>query len=333
MKISIAMATYNGERWIKAQLDSLVDQSRVPDELIITDDRSKDRTIEIAREFAKTAPFPVIIEVNETNLGVRGNFARAVTLCTGDIVLLCDQDDVWLHEKVARLETLLGEHPDKACVMNDAILTDGELRAVGKNKLAAIRAAGLPDTDFVMGCCAGFRRDLVDITLPIPDDAPKHDSWMIWVADVLDNTLRVAEPLQYYRRWGGNDSNFFVNALEKPGQVDRLRGMASNLRRRASSNAGAERELYFVTRIAERFAERREAVAAMVGETKAAEAVAALGRRADVLRRRDEIRGMSGLRRTRAVTRLWREGGYRVSGGLKGLIKDALGSGPAPDGR
>src|SRR5882762_9087557 len=100
MKISIAMCTYNGARYLREQLDSIAAQTRPPSELIVCDDNSLDETREIVAGFAASAPFPVRLGVNEQNLGSIRNFERAIKLCEGDLIALSDQDDVWLPEKL-----------------------------------------------------------------------------------------------------------------------------------------------------------------------------------------------------------------------------------------
>src|SRR5882724_4249851 len=101
MKISIALATFNGAAYLGEQLDSIKRQSLQPDELIISDDSSSDDTVEIARRFAREAGFKVTVDVHPRLGNYNENFVRAIGLCTGDIVALCDQDDVWTENKLA----------------------------------------------------------------------------------------------------------------------------------------------------------------------------------------------------------------------------------------
>lgn len=101
MTISVAMATYNGGRYLREQLDSIRRQSLLPTELIVCDDGSSDDTVEIVRHFAADAPFKVIVDAHGQRLGFTPNFLRAIGLCTGEIVALCDQDDVWDERKLA----------------------------------------------------------------------------------------------------------------------------------------------------------------------------------------------------------------------------------------
>src|SRR5688572_14133745 len=99
-KFSVAMCTYNGARYLKEQLDSFTVQTRLPDELIVCDDGSSDETCQIVSTFAASAPFTVRLEVNQQTLGSTQNFAKAIQLCRGDLIALCDQDDVWLPGKL-----------------------------------------------------------------------------------------------------------------------------------------------------------------------------------------------------------------------------------------
>ena len=109
--ISIAMATFNGEKYLKKQLESLARQTVPPLELVICDDCSSDATVAIITHFASSAPFPVRIYRNEVNLGNSDNFFKAAGLCCGQWIAFCDQDDVWLQNKLARLSLVIDRCP------------------------------------------------------------------------------------------------------------------------------------------------------------------------------------------------------------------------------
>ena len=106
-RVSVVMATYNGEPYLREQLDSIVGQTYPIHELIVQDDGSTDRTIEIARSYEQQYPF-VHVYVNEQNRGFQENFRTAVMLATGDFVALSDQDDVWFPEKIAKQVEAIG---------------------------------------------------------------------------------------------------------------------------------------------------------------------------------------------------------------------------------
>jgi glycosyltransferase involved in cell wall biosynthesis len=102
MKTSIALATYNGEKYVEEQLDSYLTQTVLPDELIVSDDCSTDATQQMLGAFAKKAPFRVVLLCNIENVGYGQNFSRALSQTTGDLVFLSDKDDVWFPEKIAK---------------------------------------------------------------------------------------------------------------------------------------------------------------------------------------------------------------------------------------
>lgn len=96
--ISVAMTTYNGEKYIRKQLDSIMNQSVKVDEIIVCDDGSSDKTLDILKEY------PVKVTINKSNLGFKNNFKKAISLCSGDYILLCDQDDIWEINKIEELK-------------------------------------------------------------------------------------------------------------------------------------------------------------------------------------------------------------------------------------
>jgi glycosyltransferase involved in cell wall biosynthesis len=209
------MATYNGADYVLAQLQSFVDQTHQPDEVVITDDRSSDNTVALIEQFAKTAPFDVRVSVNDKNLRYACNFNAALLGTSGDLVFLSDQDDVWFTEKIAHMVSLAEKNPDYFIYMNDALLTDGDLNSVNLTKYGQIKSAGFSDESFVMGCCCAIRREFLDFVLPIPSNIKAHDVWLVGIADglglkLIDNTV-----LQYYRRHGKNESQFIANRLTK----------------------------------------------------------------------------------------------------------------------
>lgn len=324
MKISIAMATYNGAAYLGAQLESFIAQSEQPDELVVTDDQSNDSTIEIVRAFAARAPFTVRFEINPTRLGSTLNFDRTLGMCTGDLIFLSDQDDVWLPEKIAELKRAAEQHPDKSCFINDAYLADSSLRSVGVTKMQQIASAGLPQTAMVQGCCAAFRRDLLSCLLPIPPGQRAHDNWLVQMADLLGQTVRLPDPLQFYRRHGGNASDFFVNRLHTPTRWRLVIEWGANVLRRATDQRGFDSELGFYSAAVDRLAEREPRLLAAVGIDRLYRSMNDANKIKRLLVRRKEIRTLPRGSRLPFVCKLLRENAYASSGGVKGAIKDLM---------
>lgn len=205
-RVAIAMATFNGREFIGEQLGSFVEQSRLPDELVVCDDGSTDGTLEVLEAFARTAPFEVRVFANETRLGYALNFDRALALAEGDVVFLSDQDDVWLPAKIQRVLEEFERRPAAGLVVHDCIIADRDLEHAGVTELGHLERMGGSRDAFVSGCCTAVRSDLLHVVLPVPPDGAGHDSWLHLCARLLGMRCVLPEPLSYYRRHGQNQS-------------------------------------------------------------------------------------------------------------------------------
>ncbi len=215
MKLSIALCTYNGARFVEEQLQSIAAQTRRPDELVICDDRSGDDTPAMLARFAAAAPFPVRIHTNEINLGVVKNFEQAIGMCNGEIIALCDQDDVWHPAKLARLEQTLAAAPNVGLVFTDAEIIDESSRPLGwrlwqgarftelKQRLVTEGYAFdvLAQQNVVTGATMAFRAKYVNLALPIESAASHliHDAWIALLISVVADLAIVSDPLINYR--------------------------------------------------------------------------------------------------------------------------------------
>lgn len=221
MKISIALASYNGEKYISEQLESLASQSKLPDEVVISDDCSTDNTIKLINEFSINAPFKIEIYKNDSNLGYSRNFNNALMKTTGELVFLCDQDDVWFENKIEKIYKL-AVSDDSLLFMNDAELTDRDLNQTGITKLQQIISLGKDQNKFVMGCCSAIKRELLDLILPIDENFPAHDTWISWFGERMLLKTVTPEVLQYYRRHDLNTSKYLGNTINKTLKVNKF---------------------------------------------------------------------------------------------------------------
>ncbi len=215
--VSVALCTYQGERFLAEQLESIAAQTLLPAEVVIGDDGSTDATVDIAARFAASAPFPVRIVENRATLGVAGNFSRAISRCEGSIVALADQDDVWMPAKLERLVAAIEARPEVGAAFSDAELVDGALRPLGRTMFDATRftprrqrrfRAGrgldvLLARNVVCGATLAFRSSLRDLLLPVPTTG-LHDMWLSTLLCAVTEVAVVAEPLVRYRQHGGN---------------------------------------------------------------------------------------------------------------------------------
>lgn len=321
MKISIAMATYNGAKYLPEQLQSFVDQSRLPDELVVTDDGSSDETMAILEEFSATAPFEVRYYQNKSTLGYAGNFNHAISRTSGELIFLSDQDDVWFPEKLKRIEGAAKKYPGMLVFMNDAVLTDAQLNPIGLTKLGQIRSGGFPDSSFVMGCCVALRREFADLVMPISVDYPSHDSWLVRIADGMERRRVVDEGLQYYRRHGDNESQFLANRTSRLTKIDVLKHRISILFRSSENDDVGEAlaaEKLFVEGVV-RAANRSRDAAVKDALTRYGNE---LQDRVKAIEGRYAIRKRARILRLPAVVRLWRKGGYAHFHGLKSAARD-----------
>jgi len=214
-RISIAMGTYNGARFIREQLNSLQAQTYAPLELVICDDQSSDDTAAIVRDFASTAPFPVRFQVNEARLGFADNFLKASLLCEGELIAFCDQDDVWYPDKLESCGAMFQSEHTLLC-SHDADLCDETGAIVGEHVTGVTSghhaALALKPWDIYFGFTCVFRRELLQLvdpaTRPEDDrngrDKMSHDSWVYFIGNSLGDTAYVARRLVKYRQHASN---------------------------------------------------------------------------------------------------------------------------------
>ena len=193
--ISVAMCTYNGSKYLQEQLYSIAKQIRLPDELVVCDDGSTDSTFQMLEEFKKRASFPVRIYRNKIRLGATKNYEKAITLCEGNIIALCDQDDVWLPHKIEKLEHIFKSNPDAGYVFSDAIVVDEKLfpfrytlwkyvlftEGQRKNFKQGHQIEVLINHNVVTGAAMAFQKELRNWILPIPEKWV-HDEWIALLA-------------------------------------------------------------------------------------------------------------------------------------------------------
>ena len=215
MKISIVIATYNGGAHIGKQLQSIKEQSKLPDEIIISDDCSRDNTITIINNFTKKNKLNIKLFKNYERKGSTQNFNNAILKATGDIIFLCDQDDFWFNKKIETIVELAKKNPSHNLFINEVELTDENLIPSGKTKLDKLRENGLGLMEHGMGCATAIRKKFVDLILPIPSNIMGHDNWINTISDIVYDRYYHPEVLQYYRRHANVTSKINSNFIGK----------------------------------------------------------------------------------------------------------------------
>ncbi len=212
-KISVVMCTCPGAAFVEAQVRSIAEQTRLPDELVVTDDASSDDTEAVLRRMR--LPFRLRIERNSSRIGVARNFAKAIAMAEGDILFLADQDDIWLPGKIEAQAALLEEKPELAAVVANVSIVDRELRPLGKNiwetngfarryRRQVERNDPFPvlnRQNIAPGMATAFRASWRSKILPIPE-IWSHDHWILLLLSALAPIGLVHEPLVLYRQHG-----------------------------------------------------------------------------------------------------------------------------------
>jgi len=312
------MATYQGAAYIGEQLGSIAIQTRLPDELAISDDGSTDFTLEIAERFASTVPFPVRICRHEDNLGFSRNFERAIAEASGEVVFLSDQDDIWFPEKIERVMLEFDKDPDVLAVIHDQRILDHETGEIfSRSYFDNQRALGLAEKELVSGNFTAIRRELIEILQPFPGGV-SYDFWISRVATALDCRRVVREPLQLYRRHSSN--------LSQPVLARRRPTLLAELVRIALRDPRPHwREMLALCRsAATRIAERAGAIDGRLGKGRANESLEILSRQIRSLERRIEMTSLPAFRRRIEIVRAWKNGFYDQFSGARSAAKDML---------
>ena len=212
---SVALCTYNGSKYIVAQLRSIAEQTIVPDQIIICDDNSSDNTIALVNEFAKSCSISIQVFVNEGNLGVKNNFQKALSLCTNEIIFLSDQDDLWLPQKVETLMKYFKDNPSKNVVFTDGFILNEttktnqtiwegvdftkRMQSRFENPLALIKYL-LSKRNVATGATIAVRSMALKKYLPFPPIKEiLHDYFLALQAASSGSLGFISEKLIYYR--------------------------------------------------------------------------------------------------------------------------------------
>jgi len=205
--ISVCMATYNGEKYIQEQIDSILAQLGPDDELVISDDLSIDTTLSIIKGYQDSR---IKLFLHEQNHGFVRNFENALSHASGDVVFLADQDDIWMPYKI---EDSLAALQNADFVVSDCITIDGQLNVLSNSRIKDFNIKTgfwrLMIKTRYLGCCMAFRKCVLEAALPFPANAylMEHDLWLAAVAECYFKTALIEKPLIKYRRHGTNASS------------------------------------------------------------------------------------------------------------------------------
>ena len=213
--ISVCMATYNGERFLRRQLETILPQLAAGDELVIADDSSTDGTVAIIRAFDD--PRIRLFTGNRFRSPIF-NFEFALQQARGDILVLADQDDVWLENKLAVVRDRFATPPfGPVLIALDGYVVDEAEQVVADSIFARLDAApgvlkNLWNNRY-LGCCLAFNRELLDVALPFPRRIPMHDIWLGQLCQLVGSTEFVPEKTILYRKHGASLTDFRIRFM------------------------------------------------------------------------------------------------------------------------
>jgi glycosyltransferase involved in cell wall biosynthesis len=220
--ISVCLATYNGAHFIERQLDSVLMQLNPSDQVIVVDDKSTDSTVDVIKNRYGNR---VEIFSNNQNLGAIKSFEKAISFAKGDILFLCDQDDIWENNKVETVMTIFMEQ-NADLVVHDAVVVDGNLDVIHKswniynhNNIKQGIFGNILKNAFT-GAFMAFKKEVVPSILPFPSSIEMHDQWIALVCMMTKKKIIfVDQPLMKYVRHGGN-----VTGVKKRTLMEQLIG-------------------------------------------------------------------------------------------------------------
>lgn len=225
VSVSVAMCTRDGERFIEDQIRSILGQSVRPSQIVISDDASSDETVALVTTTIATwrvdhpeAALDVVRLHNPRALGVAENFARAIAACTGELVALSDQDDVWSPHRLERMVGVFESRPELILLHTDAKLIDAEGRTIGPSLFDSLGVGTatrraihsgrafevLMKRNIVTGATTVFRRRVAHLAAPFPPDWI-HDEWLAIVASIAGEVDLLEEALVQYRQHSANE--------------------------------------------------------------------------------------------------------------------------------
>ena len=254
MKMSVIIATYNGEKFIEEQFDSILAQSVQPDEVVITDDGSKDDTREIIRRYIDTHGLKDSwhLYVNEKNKGYAKNFLDGAMLTTGDIVFFCDQDDIWTSDRIRKMSEVMQSNPriNLLCSNLEPFYYEEDTRRWNEKDLKAMKTDGslemcnLTPEYFHLkrsGCTMCIRKTFLERILPYWTANWAHDDF-VWKMAVISSSCAILHFISMKRRMhSGNATVIRVRTREwRIKQLHEYQLQYVNLKKYAEKNGATD---------------------------------------------------------------------------------------------
>ena len=207
-KVSVALASYNGEKYIEEQVKSILNNLKENDELIISDDGSTDDTLKLIDDIKDKR----IKLLKGPKKGLKKNFENAIKNTTGEYIFLSDQDDIWMENKVDTVLEYFESNPKLILIQHDAIVIDEKqdilFSSFSEHRKVKTGVIKNLIKNSYHGCCMAFKKELINEIIPIPEYIYLHDEWIGIIAELNGKTTFIKEKLIKYRRHSQNASSF-----------------------------------------------------------------------------------------------------------------------------
>lgn len=222
--VSVALCTYNGSRFISRQLVSILNQTVIPNQIVICDDSSQDNTVDLCRSIFSQYNYPAEIYVNQKNLGFTKNFEKALQHCQGDIIFLADQDDYWYSNKIEQMLIFFDRFADVFGFTHEGRIVDEQGLWHGTYKNRQIADGYGAHDKAITGALSAIKAESLNWLLPIPNGIKGHDVWMSYVFSFMPSSwMFVDDVLVDIYRHSSNESEWVVNSFHSIGRLDVLR--------------------------------------------------------------------------------------------------------------
>lgn len=235
-RVSVALITHNSEKYLSAQIDSILSNIGPDDEIVVSDDCSTDKTALILKQYASKDP-RFHLYFSSEHLGANKNAEKAFSLCAGEFIFHSDDDNVWKPGKVETVLAVFKANPKVALVMHDATITDSDLKPVAPSFFAWRKSKPGVFHNIVRtsygGSMMAFRSSFKPFVLPFPPEMPFFfDCWLGFMSDKHGKSLFIKDNLSFWRRHEGTASGGFNGASKgKKGRIRSRIGIASFLRK------------------------------------------------------------------------------------------------------
>lgn len=243
-RVSIALCTFNGEKFIKEQVVSIINQTRLPEEIVICDDLSNDKTVDIINQIALESNVEIKLYINKERLGVTKNFDKAISLCSGEVILLSDQDDFWINTKIEKILKVFENFPDVDILFSDALIVDENLnkkdilsnRTINKSKKMIERREFLKamlKNNVMTGMTMAFSKKIKQYISPI-DNLWIHDYWIGIIGSTIGEVYYCNEQLVLYRQHvnnliGSRNKTYYRKFVQNIQKIEKYRQHVKNM--------------------------------------------------------------------------------------------------------